>query len=380
MTPPPQPAPVAATNGGGGSSGAAAPSTPPSAPAPVRVYLPPARADGVPSDLLSLPARSVAEWLALEDSLRFQRIDPSECLRKSWMVPKLKKNARNVLTVSAHFNAVSFWAQWEIAFEGNLKERARIMCRLVEIATECLKMNAFSAAFAIHAAFTSAPVYRLENTKKAMAGKDMRSKDVVTKVEQLQKQLSHEFNFRAPLSLLEKCAPPCVPFLGIFQQQLVAVEEGSPDTIKPKVEGGMPLINFAKRRKISEIIRKIQTYQIGSYDFEPPKEVAAYCAPRVHKWEAALLEGSLNGDTSYKRALESTFDRASQRCEPRRGASSGATATRYESIDAAPASPGVVEVSLERTPRQGNLLTPLLRAVPSSDLTRGRRSSEERLP
>lgn len=282
---------------------------------PVRVYLPP-RTKNVSTEALALPPRAVAEYLAMQSSLRFQRVAPSECLFKAWMVPALKHRARHVLACSAHFNSVSFWVQWELTFESSETQRARLMCRFVEVASECLKLNCFSAAFAIYAGFTSSPVHRLELTKKAMAREA--SKEVLAAYEALPKQLSHEHNFRTPLQLLERCAPPCVPFLGIFQKQLVAVEEGSPDRLPAQTIGGDPLINFAKRRKLSEIIRKIQTYQSGSYTFVPHAATARYIAPRLGTWEAELLEGSLIGDASYKEALEAILDKASLRCEPRK--------------------------------------------------------------
>ena len=53
---------------------------------------------------------------------------------------------------------------------------------------------------------TSSPVHRLEATKKLMAREGGR--EVLAQYETLQKSLSHEFNFRSPLALLERCSPP----------------------------------------------------------------------------------------------------------------------------------------------------------------------------
>jgi len=220
-----------------------------------------------------------------------------------------------VLAVSAHFNAVSFWAQWEVTFEPNVSERAKLLVRLVEIATECVRLNAYSVAFALHSALISTSVHRLEQSKKAMAKEG--SREVLAQQKELEKQLSFEHNYRAPLQLLEKCTPPCVPFLAIFLKQLVAVEEASADTLPPRAPGEQPLINFAKRRKLAEIIGRIQTYQSTRYALSPSMAVEQYCSPRIHRWEGALLDGALSGDTAYVRALESTLDRASQRVEPR---------------------------------------------------------------
>ena len=120
--------------------------------------------------------------------------------------------------------------------------------------------------------------------------------------------------------------------------------------LPPAQPGATPLINFAKMRKLSEIIRRLQTYQIGAYAFEPSAEVARYAAPKVHRWGAELLVGALAGDTAYKSALEQNLDRASLRCEPRKHTTAPlthaahASAARRGELDAASGSaPNLLE-------------------------------------
>ena len=183
--------------------------------------------------------------------------------------------------------------------------------------------------------------------------------------EHLQAQLSHAHNFRAPLELLQTCSPPCVPFLGIFLTQIVAVEEGSPDTLPAQGHGGGGLINFAKRKKLGEIIGKLQTYQDGAYAFAPHAQVEAYVSPRVHSWQAALLDGALKGDVSYKSAIESLLDKASLRCEPRRRATAPPTA---------PPESGGGATALRRGRSEEDLLRVANGAASGSNATTPRRS------
>ena len=58
---------------------------------------------------------------------------------------------------------------------------------------------------------------------------------------------------------------PCIPYLGIFLSDLTFIEEGNPDSI---VMEGVETINFVKRRKVADVIAKIQTYQVP-YNFVP---------------------------------------------------------------------------------------------------------------
>ena len=65
--------------------------------------------------------------------------------------------------------------------------------------------------------------------------------------------------------------PPCVPYYGEYQSKILFVQEGMKDFL-----GETSLINFTKRRKVSDIISEIQQYQNQPYCLKPCPEFREY--------------------------------------------------------------------------------------------------------
>lgn len=88
-------------------------------------------------------------------------------------------------------------------------------------------------------------------------------------------QLSELTHYRDNYKLLrEKLASldyPCIPFLGMYLQDIVGIKEQMPDTIEPG-----SFVNFAKRFKLSEIISEINNYGQQPFCLEPVTAIQEY--------------------------------------------------------------------------------------------------------
>lgn len=99
-------------------------------------------------------------------------------------------------------------------------------------------------------------------------------------------------NFQEYREMIHSVNPPCIPFLGIYLQDLTFIEDGNPDYInKPR-----GLINFAKRQKAAEVIREINQFQSPPYTFQ--------AVPELQTFVKSHLESSRDIDKLYERSLQ----------------------------------------------------------------------------
>ena len=204
---------------------------------------------------------------------------------QAWNKPKLKHQAPHILNLIDRFNQVSHWVQSAIVSERKKEARAKVLKRFVKIAWECYTMNSFNVIQEIIAALNSASVGRLKLTWKELKPKTL------ALWARLQESLSQKQNYKAFRETLATCVPPCIPYLGIFLSDLTFIEDGNPD--KLVLGGGAQLINFVKRRKVAEVILKIQDYQNKPYNFVPVQPIQDYLEQAEVMDDDALYKASL---------------------------------------------------------------------------------------
>jgi hypothetical protein len=139
---------------------------------------------------------------------------------------------------------------------------------------------------AILSAFDNSSVGRLKKTWELVSSRTCQT------LAQIRKLMGSNRNFTEYREMIHSVNPPCIPFLGIYLQDLTFIEDGNPHYLRKNSN----LINFAKQQKSAEVIREIKQFQSPGYIFQPVKELQEFI-----KYN---LDNSKDVDALYERSLE----------------------------------------------------------------------------
>lgn len=223
---------------------------------PPEPLLPP---DGlVYNDILQYDPLEIARQLTLLEYDLYRSISPTDLSQLA--CGDVMEDSFTAL--SNRFNEVSNWIVTVIVTTRSPQLRTEIMVKFIQIAVACNKLNNFNAVFEVVSALLSTPVHRLKKTWAAIPD-DMR-----TTFDELAKGVARRDNFKQYRANLLSVNPPCIPYLGVYLTDLTFIRDANPNTY-PDTD----LINFSKRRRISEVLMSLQQYQQARYQFHPVEEI-----------------------------------------------------------------------------------------------------------
>eukprot|EP01125_Pyxidicula_operculata_P016700 TRINITY_DN577_c0_g1_i3.p1 TRINITY_DN577_c0_g1~~TRINITY_DN577_c0_g1_i3.p1 ORF type:complete len:1211 (-),score=280.78 TRINITY_DN577_c0_g1_i3:2634-6266(-) len=209
--------------------------------------------------IFDMHPEEVARQITLMEWHMWSAIKPWECLGLAWTKKDSKERAKNVLQLSERFNYVSGWVATTLCTTEKLRDRVKILLRLIEIATRLRAMGNFNGVMEIVSGINRGPVFRMSKTLEAAQAKD---KNLWKSFQELQELTDRDKNYANLRKVLKNSDPPVLPYLGMYLTDLTFIEEGNPDYL-----GEHKLVNFYKKRLISQTIKKIQQYQLKSYFF-----------------------------------------------------------------------------------------------------------------
>ena len=217
-----------------------------------------------------------------------------------------EKRSTNLLRIIDYTNNFTRYLAKSICETENLEERVAVLKRILEVMVVLQEHNNFTGVLAITGVLASASVHRLNATKEKLKQTDGNLMKALEEASTL-----IENNCKGYLEKLRSINPPCVPFFGKYQTNIVFLEEGNPDFLL-----NSDLINFSKRRKVAEIISEIQQYQNQPYCLSPYQKLKQFLEdldpfPEMESTEVEdyLYRKSLeieprNSDTIKRRTFE----------------------------------------------------------------------------
>lgn len=109
---------------------------------------------------------------------------------------------------------------------------------------------------------------------------------------QIRKLMGANRNFNEYRALIHSINPPCIPFLGIYLQDLTFIEDGNPNYLKKSKD----MINFAKRAKTAQVILEIQQHQSTLYKLKPVEDLQHFIQSH--------LQSTRDEEQLYKESLK----------------------------------------------------------------------------
>ncbi|KAI9493763.1 ras guanine nucleotide exchange factor domain-containing protein [Zychaea mexicana] len=219
--------------------------------------------------LMDIDPLEMARQLTIMDFKLYSSIRPVECLDKAWSRDTnddTGKVAVNIRASIEYCNEVTSWVSDAILSQSDIKKRSNVIKYWVQVAEKCRLLNNFNTCMAVLSAFDNSSVGRLKRTWEMVGA---RTNQILS---QIRKLMGANRNFTEYRAIIHSINPPCIPFLGIYLQDLTFIEDGNPNFLKKSKE----LINFAKRAKTAEVIREIQQYQSSLYRLKPVEELQSF--------------------------------------------------------------------------------------------------------
>ncbi|XP_065829942.1 ras-specific guanine nucleotide-releasing factor RalGPS2-like [Oscarella lobularis] len=219
--------------------------------------------DSVLFDFREVAAEDFASQLTLLDLKLFKAISIDELISGEWEGKEKVAKAPNVVEFSRRFNNVTFWTQRELLGTESVKSRVEVLRHFIKIAKKLYELNDLHSMMAVVLALQSAPIHRLIQTWRQVPNKDKRT------FQKLDRLVSVANNRQALRDHLASTSLPCIPYFGMYLQDLLYMKAMSKRNPATATAGGDP--------QRDNILRTIVYFQSSEYrHIEPLYHIQKY--------------------------------------------------------------------------------------------------------
>jgi len=219
---------------------------------------------------LDYSAQDFANQLTLLEFKIFQDVKMKELYYKSWTITKTKfEQSPNVMALISMSNKIANWVATEVVTTPHPKKRVLVLKRFISIAEHCKKINNYNTLMEIISGLNNSSVSRLRETWKSLPTRYTNS------FNQLQNFLKTDENWKPYRQALKTKELPCLPYMGLFLQDINFVEDGNSNIIENNNNNSSSTntstttdnnyINFKKMTLLSNILSEIQYFQKHPY-------------------------------------------------------------------------------------------------------------------
>ena len=173
--------------------------------------------------------------------------------REREFLAKEKEDSPHITQLVSLFNHLSMWVTSEIVTRTKLTDRVLLIRKLSNIAKRLLEDHNHLLCFAVVSGLTKSCIKRMNKTFSNLPS------SCLSALQDLESTFSSANNFKNYRSLLDKTVPPCIPYTGVFQKDLIFMSDGNPNNIGN-------LINFSKRTRTFEILMDVSLCRQGEYE------------------------------------------------------------------------------------------------------------------
>ncbi|KJE89269.1 ras-specific guanine nucleotide-releasing factor RalGPS1, variant [Capsaspora owczarzaki ATCC 30864] len=208
-----------------------------------------------------LPFRAVVEdfgiaelakqWTIIDMGL-FCKIGHEELLSCAWTKKTKLTLTPNIVAFTQRFNNVIYWMSQAVLTPSHEKDRAELVSLFIKLAKHLLKLNNINGVQAVVSMLQSTPIFRLSKTW-ALVSKKRRAR--FEKLADLMAEDSNRVKLREYTANLHL---PCIPYLGLFLNDITYVDSAFPDPASPE-----------RMSKMMDIIDQVTKYQMSNYGHIP---------------------------------------------------------------------------------------------------------------